>query len=84
MAMPTTRAELHTLLVAHADVVIDGLIDAMAPIGADDSQWTSETIEHLLNPIQDALRTLGIPGIGGEGRAATAFWERIEDDEEEQ
>lgn len=83
--IPANRTELHALLMAHAEDVVDAVIDALAAAGSQ-PEWDSETIEIVLGRIEDVTREqLGVPGCGssGPGGSWTEFWQMIEDEDGE-
>lgn len=66
-------------VVMHAgfhEAVIEGLVAV-----ATDPEWTSESIEHLLIPIQAFLLARGIPAVGSTGSDLEAFefWSAVGD-----
>jgi len=61
------REQLQLLLADHAGEVIEAVIDGIAAAGSN-PEWDSETIEHVVRPIQRLFKELDIPNPGSVGR----------------
>lgn len=84
--MSSNRERLATSLREAGDGTIQSVIDALAAAATynEGGDWDSETIEHVLEPLQQLLETLGYPGVGEPDDDAYEFWSSVDDAEEDE
>ena len=84
MSTFTTRDDVKRRLKEDPELLADRVIEALCAAGAD-PEWDSETIEHVLTPLQDLVVTLGFPPVGSEGPNGeyTDFWIGVDNDDVE-
>lgn len=77
--MNTTKRPAELLATLGADKLAALLVDMALPAGTQ-TEWDSETIEYVLNPLEATFKELGIPGVGNTGAddEALIYW-RVEE-----
>jgi hypothetical protein len=76
------RIRVSEALHAVPDDTVEAVIDALTAAGASGPQWDSETIEHVLEPLQSLIVRLGFPPVGdvGPDDAYLNFWTGVQNE----
>lgn len=75
----TKRDELIAALLTEPQRLAEAATDALAAAGAIE-EWDDQTVELVIEPLQELIISLGFPAVGEIDEEATDFWMDVDED----